>query len=101
MSTDSNLFDAAKRPSWKSPDDVLLNPKDLRMDVYPGSGPGGQSINCTILPAVRITHLPSGFSAVCQDGRSQTENKNIALRDLKKKLFEAEQLRDKSTQSSE
>ena len=101
MSTNSNLSDSSELSSWRSPDDVLLDPKDLRVDVYPGSGPGGQSINCTILPAVRITHLPSGLSAVCQDGRSQIENRDMALMDLKKKLLEAEQLLDKSMQSSE
>ena len=80
--------------------DVEINPGDLRIDTYRASGAGGQHINKTD-SAVRITHLPTGIVASSQDGRSQHDNKDKAMRALRARVYEMVQREQEEALGSE
>lgn len=79
--------------------DIEIKPSDLRIDTYRASGAGGQHVNRTE-SAVRITHIPTGIVAACQEGKSQIENRETAMRMLKTKMWDLAQKEKQAEQSN-
>lgn len=80
--------------------DIEIKDSDIRVDTFCSSGAGGQSVNTT-KSAVRVTHLPTGIVATCQDGKSQNSNKEMALRVLRARIYEMKRMEEEAKYASE
>ena len=80
--------------------DIEIHDKDIRVDTFCSSGAGGQSVNTT-KSAVRVTHVPTGIVATCQDGKSQNSNKEKALQVLRTRIFDMKRMEEEAKISVE
>jgi peptide chain release factor 1 len=80
--------------------DIEIHDKDIRVDTFCSSGAGGQSVNTT-KSAVRVTHIPTGIVATCQDGKSQNSNKDKALQVLRARIFDVKRQEEEAKYAGE